>query len=183
MKKSTLATLALTINFLISSCGAGQVFGPTITPTLSPTSTPTSTPLPPATFDNFYKFPNHSQITLTGRICLPDEQLSLGEFKTHTVIFFDKKNECKILAGKTLGQIGQISPRFIEMSIPIGTDKNHVTKLPEYYTYSDLEVITENGEIVGHGSIVEVTAFTTRSAGGIGAWIDDPDIISIVAIH
>jgi hypothetical protein len=40
----------LVISLLLSGCGSGQLFGPTITPSPTITNTPTSTPTPTATF-------------------------------------------------------------------------------------------------------------------------------------
>lgn len=51
--KSTLqwifVALFLTLASLLSGCGPGQLFGPTLTPTPTITSTPTTTPTPTAT--------------------------------------------------------------------------------------------------------------------------------------
>ncbi|MBI5352339.1 MAG: PD40 domain-containing protein [Chloroflexi bacterium] len=50
MKKNFFTFLFL-VSFIVSSCGPGQVFGPTLTPTATntPTSTPTNTPTPTST--------------------------------------------------------------------------------------------------------------------------------------
>lgn len=49
-QSKTLAVYAILFNLLLSGCGAGQVFGPTVTPTPTITFTPTLTPTATATF-------------------------------------------------------------------------------------------------------------------------------------
>ncbi len=50
MKTSRYLIAALVITLIVSGCGAGQIFGPTVTPSPLPaTSTPTLTPTPAAT--------------------------------------------------------------------------------------------------------------------------------------
>jgi len=51
MKKiqQTSTILIFTISLVISGCGPGQLFGPTLTPTPTNTLTPTSTPIPTST--------------------------------------------------------------------------------------------------------------------------------------
>jgi len=49
MKFSKFAVLIVVLNLLLSSCGAGQVFGPTMTPTPTTTNTPTPTKTPTPT--------------------------------------------------------------------------------------------------------------------------------------
>lgn len=44
MKNRTLSAILLVFSIFLSSCGPGQLFGPTITPTPTSTSTPTLTP-------------------------------------------------------------------------------------------------------------------------------------------
>jgi len=48
-KQRTVAICFLAMSMLISGCGPGQLFGPTVTPTPTPTSTPTRTPTPKPT--------------------------------------------------------------------------------------------------------------------------------------
>ena len=50
IKRSTIAFGCLVLSLLISSCGPGQVFGPTLTATPTNTVTPTWTPRPTLTF-------------------------------------------------------------------------------------------------------------------------------------
>lgn len=50
MKRSMIAKGCLVLSLLISGCGPGQMFGPTLTPTSTATATPTRTPTPTPTF-------------------------------------------------------------------------------------------------------------------------------------
>lgn len=45
-KRLGLATFVVALSFVLSACGPGQMFGPTLTPTLTNTPTPTNTPIP-----------------------------------------------------------------------------------------------------------------------------------------
>jgi hypothetical protein len=48
MKKHlSLVSLAFFVSFILSACGSGQLFGPTLTPTPTLTPKPTLTPVPP----------------------------------------------------------------------------------------------------------------------------------------
>jgi hypothetical protein len=51
-KRQITAIFVLTLSLVISGCGAGQLFGPTITPTLTKTLTPTATLTPTNTPTN-----------------------------------------------------------------------------------------------------------------------------------
>lgn len=60
----------LVVILFISSCGSGQVFGPTVTPRSTPT------PMP-VTFDNYPTYRAKS-VEIEGVLCLPDDLLCTG---------------------------------------------------------------------------------------------------------
>jgi len=181
MKKDIIIFYWLIISLIITGCGPGQLIGPTLTPTSTATPTTTPTPLPPATFENIRSFPDHAQVTIIGRICLPDSQMTItGEFTSYTIALLNPDYTCDNVAVKEFNELGnRPSSSIVEVSVPNGTNKNQMRELPRFYDYSDLQLMTESGKIVGHGDIVSLTASITQIFGH--TTIQREDIIAINA--
>jgi len=158
----------LIMSLMIVSCGPGQFLGPTYTPTAVPTATSTRTPLPtatpaptitpiPATFSNITSIPPFRKIKITGKLCLPDTLKSnyRGEFEEYWLALISPEESCSIVEG---ADSWQHQDNVVILEISIGDGARQAREIHDNYDYSDLKVLTDNGEVIGHESIITMIA-------------------------
>jgi hypothetical protein len=138
---------------------------PTFTP--QPTLTPEPT-LPPdliITYDNVCIAPKNTEVTIKGYLYFSGStELQNGEYR----IALSKKPE----------DFGNFKHPYewdaqVFLFIKEGIDPNQMKKLPQYRYEKDLKVVTDNGKIVGHAALVEITGnvwihYSAEAGGGCG---------------